>query len=556
MPSHSFCVEVVKRGVKSMNKSVTEPAALAHGVSVVLPVYRGENEIGACLASLAAQTIEPARFEVVVVINGERDGTAGVLAEFRARHPKLDIRVVTSGSPGAARARNAGLAAARFAFTTFVDHDDYVSPSFLESLLDHADDDVVSIAALVNVKPDGVLDEENVINRELRRFAGRTCTPSEIPRALSFNAAKLVPTVLAREVGYETDLASGEDLVFFSRLFHLAPLLLRVCPSDPAAVYYRVLRENSVSRRAIEFGFAVRERLEVMTRLDQLSRGADDSMRAVLAQWIIGQAGFINRYLRACPADHPRVVAELDRAGLSSVPHATINRDVGTGLVVAYDFDPAAESGHEVARAIRAAGCVVDVVRRTSEAAGTSAISAPYTDRDVMVRMPDSSRWADAAEAFRDGGVAALRALRDQPRPYRQLRSFGADPATVMLAAAVAVTGTGLAELGVTWTAHLGFASRSPEQSFDGPVRRTPFVAAIRRELSRRHLPRPGHDSLEQWCLAVTGLLADRIVVAGEEDLRRIEAAVAATADPRAIRLLAAKTEMTTARPLAGLAGV
>jgi hypothetical protein len=279
-------------------------------------------------------------------------------------------------------------------------------------------------------------------------------------------------------------------------------------------------------------------------------------MRVVLAQWISGQADFVNRYLRACPADHRSVVAELDRAGLSFVPHARINRDVGTGLVVAYDFDPAAESGQEVARAIRAAGHVVDVVRRPSEVVGTSAISAPYTERDVTVRVPDSLRWADAAEAFRDGGLSALRALRDRSRRYRHLRSFGADPATVMLAAAVAVTGTGLADLGLPWTAHLGFASRSPEPSFDGPVRRSPVVAAVRRELARRHLPRPGHDSLEQWCLAVTGLLADRIVVADEEELRRIEAAVAATADPRAVALLAGKTEITTARPLAGLAGV
>lgn len=535
-----------------MHGSATRPAALTHGVSVVLPVYQGEKEVGACLASLAAQTLDPASFEVIVVINGEPDGTAGVLADFRARHPKLDIRVVTSGSPGAGRARNAGLAAAHFAFTTFVDHDDYVSPSFLESMLGQADDNVVSIAGLVNVGPDGVLDEENVTNRELRRFTGRTCTPNEIPRVLSFNAAKLVPTALAREIGYDTSLGSGEDIVFFSRMFRLAPLIIRVCPADSAAVYFRVLRENSLSRRAVDFGFAVRERLDVMTRLDRLSDGANETMRPVLSQLISSQSTFINHYIRAYPSDHPRVVAELDRAGLSWVPHARINRDVATGLVVAYDFDPAAESGHEVAHAIRAAGCVVDIVRRKSEAAGTSAVSAPYTERDVTVRVPDSSRWADTAAAFCEDGVAALRALGDAPRRYRQLRSFGADPATVMLAAAVAVPGTGLAEVGVPWTAHLGFAVQTPDAPLGGPVRRSAFVTAIRRELARRRLPRPRQDSLEQWCVAVAALLADRIVVADEAELCRIEAVLATTAAPRAVGLLAAKTEITTARPLAG----
>lgn len=539
-----------------MHGSATGRGALSHGVSVVLPVYRGEDEIGVCLASLAAQTLDPARFEVVVVINGERDGTASVLAGFRARHPKLDIRVVTSGSPGAGRARNVGLAAARFAFSTFVDHDDYVSPSFLESLLDNADNGVVSISGLVNVGPDGVLDEDNVINRELRRFDGRSCAPGNVPRALSFNAAKLVPTALAREIGYETGLASGEDMVFFSRMFRRAPLMIRVCPADSAAVYYRVLRENSLSRRAVEFGFAVRERLEVMTRLDRLCDGADETMLTVLSQWISSQADFINRYLRACPGDQPRVVAELDRVGLSSVPHARINRDVATGLVVAYNFDPAAESGHEVARAIRTAGSVVDIVRRKSEATGTSAVSAPYTERDVTVRVPDAGRWADAATAFREGGVTALRALRanDKPRRYRHLCSFGADPATVMLAAAAAMPGTGLTEMGAPWIAHLGLAAQSPEPPLDGPVRRSAFVTAIRRELARRHLPRPRHDSLEQWCVAVAALLANRIVVADEAELRRIEAAVAAAVGPRALGLLSTKTGMTTGRVLPRLA--
>ena len=111
------------------------PASPAEGVSVVLPVYRGEAEVGACLASLAAQTLDPALFEIIVVINGEPDATAAILADFRLRHPKLDIRVVTTRKPGAGRARNAGLAAARFSFTTFIDHDDYVSPSFLKSLV-------------------------------------------------------------------------------------------------------------------------------------------------------------------------------------------------------------------------------------------------------------------------------------------------------------------------------------------------------------------------------------------------------------------------------------
>ena len=452
--------------------------------------------------------------------------------------------MVTTRKPGAGRARNAGLAAARFSFTTFIDHDDYVSPSFLKSLLDCADGGrVIPVTAVVNVSPDGVLDEENAINGELRRFAGRSCTPGEVPRALSFNAAKLVPTALAREIGYDTGLASGEDIVFFCRLLYTAPMLIRVCPADSGAVYFRLLRQNSMTRRAADFDFAVRQRLEVMARLDRLCGTADETMRAVLARWVSSQSDFINRYLRECPTGHPLVVAELDRVVLSSVPHARINRDVGTGLVVAYDFDPAAESGQDVARAIRAGGRVVDIVRRGSEATGTSPVSAPYTERDVTVPVPDASRWADVAEAFRAGGVAALRGLRDRPRRYQHLRSFGADPGTVMLAATVAMAGTGLAERGVPWIADLGFTVAAPQPPLDdGPVTRSAVVTAIRRELARRRLPRPRQDSLVRWCLVVAALLADRVVAADEAEQRRIEDAVREAAGPRAADLVAAKT--------------
>ena len=526
--------------------TAVRPVSPAEGISVVLPVYRGEAEVGACLSSLAAQTLDPALFEVIVVINGEPDATAAILEDFRLRHPKLDIRVVTTRKPGAGRARNAGLAAARFSFTTFVDHDDYVSPSFLKSLYDCADGDrFVPVAALVNVSPDGVLDEENAINGELRKFAGRTCTPGEVPRVLSFNAAKLVPTELAREIGYDTTLGSGEDIVFFCRLLCAAPMQIRVCQAESGATYFRLLRQNSLSRRAADFDFAVRQRLEVMARLDRLAGTADKTMRALLAHWISSQADFTNRYLRECPGGHPLVVAELDRVALSSVPHARINRDVGTGLVVAYEFDPAAESGQEVARAIRARGRVVDTVRRGSEAMGTSPLSAPYTERDVTVSVPDSGRWADMAEAFLASGVAALRGLRGQPRRYRYLCSFGADPATLMLAAAVTVPSTGLAEPGVPWTADLGSAAPGPQEPVDdGPVRRSAAVTAIRRELARRHLPRPRQDSLVRWSLAVAALLADRIVIADEAELRRIENAVREAAGSRAVGMLTAKTEL------------
>jgi hypothetical protein len=86
--------------------------------------------------------------------------------------------------------------------------------------------------------------------------------------------------------------------------------------------------------------------------------------------------------------------------------------------------------------------------------------------------------------------------------------------------------------------------SAPPPPLDDGPVTHSAVVTVIRRELARRRLPRPRKDNLARWCLVVAALLADRIVVAGEAELRRIENAIREAAGPCAVDLLAARTEL------------
>ncbi|MFL5895581.1 MAG: glycosyltransferase [Thermoleophilaceae bacterium] len=82
-------------------------------ISVIVPARDAARTLGPLLDSLAAQTFPAERFEVVVVDNGSTDGTAELA---RAR----GAMVVDEPQPNRARARNAGVRAARgevFAFT-------------------------------------------------------------------------------------------------------------------------------------------------------------------------------------------------------------------------------------------------------------------------------------------------------------------------------------------------------------------------------------------------------------------------------------------------------
>lgn len=99
-------------------------------VSVVIPTYRRETRLSFALDALAAQTLDPARFEVIVV-RTRVDGGA------RTSAPEdLPVRFLDSPTPGAAAQRNHGWRAAAAPLVAFTDDDCRPSPDWLERLLD------------------------------------------------------------------------------------------------------------------------------------------------------------------------------------------------------------------------------------------------------------------------------------------------------------------------------------------------------------------------------------------------------------------------------------
>ena len=97
-------------------------------VSVVIPVYNGENYLRLALESVLGQTFQD--FEIIVVDDGSKDSTPDIAQSFGDR-----VRYVRQENAGVAAAVNHGISLARGRYFAWLSHDDLWAPEKLSKQL-------------------------------------------------------------------------------------------------------------------------------------------------------------------------------------------------------------------------------------------------------------------------------------------------------------------------------------------------------------------------------------------------------------------------------------
>ena len=99
--------------------------------SVIIPVYKVEEYLSACVDSVLAQDTT-SDYEVILVDDGSPDRCGAICDEYAAAHP--NIRVIHQENKGLSGARNTGLAAAQGEYVIFLDSDDLWEPTLLSNM--------------------------------------------------------------------------------------------------------------------------------------------------------------------------------------------------------------------------------------------------------------------------------------------------------------------------------------------------------------------------------------------------------------------------------------
>lgn len=111
-------------------------------LSVIIPAYNLEKDIGTCLESVLAQDV--AEMEVLVVDNGSKDGTGAEIRRYAEKDARVKpIYLKENCTPSGAR--NAALDVARGEYIHFCDGDDMVPEGAYEELLRVAEEEKADV---------------------------------------------------------------------------------------------------------------------------------------------------------------------------------------------------------------------------------------------------------------------------------------------------------------------------------------------------------------------------------------------------------------------------
>ncbi|MEV0171815.1 glycosyltransferase family 2 protein [Streptomyces sp. NPDC050803] len=185
--------------------TVTQP-----DVSVIIGAYEAMPYLVECLASVQAQTLDPARIEVIAVDDGSTDGTGEYLEEFAARAPMPVTVIRQENSGGPSGPRNVGLDKATGRYVFFLDADDRLGPEALQRMVAMAD----------RHGTDVVLGKVEGVNRKPpQSMWGRTLNRTDVWSSnikFTLSAQKLFRRALLDRHGmrFDESLWTGEDALF------------------------------------------------------------------------------------------------------------------------------------------------------------------------------------------------------------------------------------------------------------------------------------------------------------------------------------------------------
>lgn len=225
-------------------------------ISVIVPVYNGQDYIADCIDSIENQTYR--NLEIIIVNDGSADQTGKVCESLQAAHQ--NVRILTLDDRGVSAARNAGIEAAAGKFVTFVDADDRILPDMIKILYDCMDETQSDVAGCAFF----MWRNEDEWKRAVEANLSGKCAESvgmSVAQAKTYDAgtylrqellcgnsrcwSKLYRREIVEKVCFRENLTIGEDMLF---LVQILPYINKIAETAYAGYGYYQNPAGAINR--------------------------------------------------------------------------------------------------------------------------------------------------------------------------------------------------------------------------------------------------------------------------------------------------------------------
>lgn len=272
---------------------MTEPGRVPL-LSVVVPVYRVERYLRACLDSILAD--RAADIEVVAVDDGSPDRSGEIADEYARRDPRVRV-VHLSTNAGLGPARNAGLDHAAGEYVWFVDSDDWLPAGSVPAVLDRLRSGRAGPAGSGSTAPDVLIVDHAMAHergrpgpgmstRVLRGLTGpiRLAQHPELLRLAQSACTKVARRTFLDEIKLRFAPGWYEDSAFSH------PLLMgaaRIDVLDRVCYYYRQRAAGGITKTRSDRHFEVFDQYERLFETVEQASPRYDEFRPELFRLMI-----------------------------------------------------------------------------------------------------------------------------------------------------------------------------------------------------------------------------------------------------------------------------
>lgn len=212
-------------------------------VSIIVPVYNGEQYIKSCIYSILSQEYE--NIQLIVVDDGSVDSTHKIAQELAIKDNRISL--IKCQNSGVSSARNYGLKMATGDYVCFVDADDMISPKYIEHLINLADtyqSDMVMCTE--HSIEEGIFDDVDSSSLNIERWSNEKTTAELLYSRITVGCWNKIfkrDFLIKSSINFKTDLFFGEGLKFVTDVSQRAN---SITVTKKRLYYYRV-NESSVT---------------------------------------------------------------------------------------------------------------------------------------------------------------------------------------------------------------------------------------------------------------------------------------------------------------------